>query len=112
MENNNQIVIDLLTEQNKTLHKLLDFHLKKEKEEFRNAVIHFFIQAIPYLVLLGIGYYFYSIMKEYLDALNNNINGLRDGFISLQESVGKLIPNFGGISDSLGKAWQDTKDLF
>lgn len=112
MEDNNQILINLLKEQNETLHKLLNFHLRKEKEEFRNSIIHFIIQAIPYIVILALGYYFYSIMKEYLDALNNNINGLRDGFISMQESIGKLIPDFSGIKDTLGQAWQDTKDLF
>lgn len=112
MEENNQIHTKLLQEQNETLHKLLNFHLKKEREEKKKAIIHFLIQAIPYLVILGVGFYFYSIMKEYLDALNNNINGLRDGFISLQESIGKIIPDFSGIKDSLGQAWQDTKDLF
>ncbi len=97
MENDNQIIIQLLREQNATLHQLLEFHLKKEKQEFRNTLIHYFIQAIPYIIIIILGYYLYEGLKSYLDAINNNIKTIQDGYLSIQASMQSAIDKLTGI---------------
>lgn len=111
MENPSEIIA-LLQEQNHTLHQLLEFHQRKEKAALRDKILSIIFHAIPYIALIILGYFLYTTIKEYLDALNNNINSLRDGFISIQTSIGKLIPNFSGITESLSKTWQETKGIF
>ncbi len=111
MENSPEIIA-LLQEQNNTLHQLLKFHQHQEKAALRDKILGIVFHAIPYIALIILGYFLYTAIKGYLDALNNNINALRDGFVSIQTSIGKFIPDFSGISDSLGKAWQETKGIF
>lgn len=102
MENDNKIIIDLLREQNQTLHKLLDFHLKKEQNDFRNAVIHFFIQAIPYIALIIIAYYLYLGIKGYLDAINSQITALHDAYLGLQTSMQDMLNKVTSIPTGIG----------
>lgn len=111
MENAPEIIA-LLQEQNDTLHQLLKFHQHQEKAALRDKILGIVFHAIPYIALIILGYFLYTTIKDYLDALNNNINALRDGFVSIQTSIGKFIPDFSSISDSLGKAWQETKGIF
>lgn len=102
MENDNQIIIDLLREQNQTLHKLLEFHQHKEKTEFRNAVIHFFIQAIPYIALVIIAYYLYLGIKGYLDAINSQITAVHDAYLGLQNSIQEILNKISSIPSGIG----------
>ena len=104
MDNDNQIVIDLLREQNQTLHKLLEFHLKQEKIAFRNAVIHYIILAIPYLILILAGYFIYMGLKSYLDAINNNIQSIQQGYLSIQNSMQGMIDKISSIPGEITSA--------
>jgi hypothetical protein len=101
MENDNQIIIQLLREQNTTLHQLLEFHQKKEKREFRNIVIHYFILAIPYIIIIILGYYLYEGLKSYLDAINNNIKSVQDGYLSIQTSMQSAIDKLSSIPSEI-----------
>jgi hypothetical protein len=111
MENPSEIIA-LLQEQNRTLHQLLEFHQHKERAALRDKILGIILHAIPYIALIILGYFLFTTIKEYLDALNNNINALRDGFVSIQTSIGRFIPDFSGITESLSKTWQDTKNIF
>ena len=113
-ENNKELqqIIILLQEQNQTLQQLLQLQLKKDRDQFRNNLLHFSIQLIPYLALLILAYYIYNSLHGYLDTLNHNINILRDGFLSLQNSLGKLIPDFSGIKNTLENTWQNAQNIF
>ncbi len=104
MENDNQILIRLLQEQNQTLHKLLDFHLQKEKRELRNKIIHYLILAIPYIILIILGYYVYMGLKSYLDAINNNIKTIQDGYLSIQTSMQGMIDKVSGIPGQISSS--------
>jgi len=104
MENDNQIIIDLLREQNRTLHQLLAFHQKKERADFRNAVIHFFIQAIPYIALVIVVYFIYITIKGYLDAIHAQISALQDSYTGLQNNVQELIGKITAIPGNIGNS--------
>lgn len=104
MENDNQIIINLLREQNQTLHKLLEFHLHKERSDFRNAVIHFFIQALPYIALIIIAYYLYLGIKGYLDAINNQITALNDAYLGLQSTLQETLNKITSIPSGIGNS--------
>jgi len=105
MDNDNQIIIDLLREQNQTLHKLLEFHQRQEKIAFRNAVIHIILQAIPYIILIVIGYFLYMGLKSYLDAINNSIETIhktvQDSYFSIQTIIDKITSLPGEIGQKL-----------
>lgn len=104
MENDNQIIIELLREQNQTLHKLLAFHQKKEQDDFRNAVIHFFIQAIPYIALVIVVYFIYVTIKGYLDAIHAQITALQDAYNGMQNSLQEAINKISAIPASIGNS--------
>lgn len=104
MENDNQIIIELLREQNRTLHQLLAFHQKKEHDDFRNAVIHFFIQAIPYIALVIVVYFIYITIKGYLDAIHAQISALQDSYNGMQNSLQEAINKISSIPTSIGSS--------
>lgn len=114
MENNNQNdkIISLLEEQNSLLKELVNYNHHREKQEMINGIIHLIIQLLPFIaVFIVIGFLYYTF-KGYLDTINHNINVLKDGFLSFQEGISKLIPDFSGIKDSLNQTWQNVKGVF
>lgn len=80
-------IISLLEEQNKTLHALLNFNLTQEKKAFHRAVLGVIFHAIPYIVIIIIGYFVYQTIHAYLDTVNNNINALNNEIISIKTSI-------------------------
>lgn len=82
-----QKIIALLEEQNKTLHALLNFQLIKEKKAFHHAVLAVIFHAIPYIVLIILGYFIYQTIHGYLDTLNNNINAMNNEFLAIKTSI-------------------------
>jgi hypothetical protein len=110
--NENQQIITLLEKQNVLLENIERVIIHHEKVQKRQQIIHLIIQAIPYLALLAAILFFYFSLKHYLDALNHNLDVLRDGFINFEEAIKKFIPDFSGIKSGLDNAWQSTKSLF
>ncbi|MGL5831148.1 MAG: hypothetical protein ACRCZE_03275 [Candidatus Altimarinota bacterium] len=125
MENSQQIInsleqqndllqeqLKLSQEQNNLLQQLLKFHQDQEKSHHREQLIRFILTAIPYLALVILGYYLFSLFFQYLEILNNNINLLKDGYLNIQEQITKLIPDFSGIKEGISNTWQNVKDIF
>jgi len=83
-------IIALLQEQNKTLHALLNFHLIKEKKAFHRAVLSFVLHAIPYLILIILGYFLYQTLHSYLETLNNTITSINNEIITIKTSVANI----------------------
>lgn len=99
-------------EQNHLLQQILKFHQDQEKSHHREQLIRFILTAIPYLALVILGYYLFSLFFQYLEILNNNINLLKDGYLNIQEQITKLIPDFSGIQEGISNTWQNVKDIF
>lgn len=103
---------DLLKKQNQMLAEILHILKQHEQKEFRNHLITFIAHAIPYIAIVLLGYYIYTVLQGYLDALNHNITILRDSYLNLQQSITNLIPDFSGIGDKLQSTWQNVKSVF
>jgi hypothetical protein len=104
MENDNQIIIELLKQQNQTLHQLLEFHYKQERNAFRHAVIHFLVQSIPYIILIVLGIYLYLGLKDYLEAIHQNIQSIQNGYMSIQTSMQGMIDKISSIPGEIRSA--------
>lgn len=102
----------LLLEQNNLLKEILVLLKHHEQKEFRHNLVSFISHAIPYIAIIIIGYYFYTVLQGYLDALNHNISILKDSYLNLQETFMKLIPDFSGIGTKLQDTWQNVKNVF
>lgn len=111
MENNDKIIA-LLEEQNSLLKDLVAMNHHREKQEITRSIIHLIIQLLPFIAVFIVIGFLYFTFKDYLDAINHNINTLRDGFLSFQEGISKLIPDFSGIKDTINQTWQNVKSAF
>lgn len=107
----NQTIIELLEKQNQTLEKVYLLLHKHEQQSLVWGIIKFSLALMPYLALIVVIWYLFRTLQNYLDILNNNVTALHDSFIHLEESVGKLIPDFSQIKSTLGNTWQSAKDL-
>ena len=107
--NNEEQIISLLTEQNHYLKSLYEFELKKQRSEHIKTFITVFMNLLPFIVILILGYIAYSIIMEYINALNNNINALKVGYESMIQTIQKMVPDFSGISNSIQSTWQSIK---
>ena len=112
MENNNDRIIVLLEEQNALLKDLVAMNHHREKQEMTRSIIHLIIQLLPFIAVFVVIGFLYFTFKDYLDAINHNINTLKDGFLAFQEGISKLIPDFSGIKDSINQTWQNVKSAF
>jgi len=96
--NDQQVIINLLTEQNQTLHKLLDLQIKHDKKELHRRIFAFCLHAIPYIVIIIMIYVVYTTLKGYLDTLNADVKSIHDNVTSITDYV-KNLPT--AISDSI-----------
>ncbi len=108
-----EIIIDLLKDQNQTLHQLLDLQLKQDRSEARHRLISFILRAIPYVIMIVLVYYVYITLKGYLDALNADIKSIQDNVTSITDYVKNLPTAIGdSIKTNLGSIGTGITNLF
>lgn len=100
MENPNEKIIALLEQNNQLLEKLLKLQLKEHRAQTWRTVFHVFINLLPFIIILALGYYIFTIINSNIQALQSNIDALR-------EFITGLIPDFSGVGDKLNTVWQD-----
>lgn len=105
-EENSQIA-KLLEQNNSLLQELVHIKKKETKTAKRDKIINIVLTLLPYILILIVGYYLWSIIMSYLDSLNQNINALKSGYDSLTQAIGKFIPDMSAISGQLEQTWQD-----
>lgn len=98
---NNQEIITLLQEQNRTLHQLLEFHQRKEKDEMRDKILGMIFHAIPYIIIVVLLYIAYTTLKGYLDAVNNEIAALHEKYNSIATSMQSMVDKITGIPNAI-----------
>ena len=100
-------MIALLEEQNRLIKSMADIMIREHRSETINKVIHALLVIIPSAAIIIIGYYLWTGMMHYLDALNNNINLLKSNYEALVAFFQKLVPDFSKIGSGLQQSWQD-----
>jgi hypothetical protein len=112
MENDNQKIIAILEEQNQLLKILVEHQQKADKIANLKMIYSIISSALPFIIILIVGYYLYQILFDYINTLNNNVNTLKEGFLGMQSFLGKLVPDFNAIGEKIQTTWQSTNNLF
>ncbi len=111
MSNENEI-IELLKEQNKYLKFLVNQKIQDNRWQMIKTGLHIFANLLPFIILFILGYYVYSIIIDYLNALNSNVDALKEGYIGLQDLISGYLEGINEITDSIDSVWQDTRAIF
>ncbi len=106
-----QIIIALLKEQNQYLKFLCSNQKRLNKWHTIQFIYHTLLVLVPLLAIVILGWYVFSLLSEYLDALNNNVNLLKDGYLSIHQSLSDVISDVYGISDKIEQTWESTTNI-
>jgi hypothetical protein len=107
MTEENQQIARLLERNNSLLQELVSIKKKETKTAARDKIINIALTLLPYLLILIVGYYLWSVFMSYLDSLNQNINALKSGYDALTQTISKFIPDMSTIGGQLEQTWQD-----
>ena len=97
-------LIELLKKNNELLEQILKLQKKEHRAQTWRTVFHVAINLLPFILLAIVGWYIFDLINQNIQALQNNINALRD-FIT------GIIPDFSGVGDTLNDAWQNVKSI-
>ena len=93
-------IITLLKKNNELLGQLLKMKQKERRAQTWRSVFHLLINLLPFLLILAVVYYLFTLINENIQAMQANINALRDFMLG-------LVPDFSGVGDRLNEVWQD-----
>ncbi len=124
MEKTDSQIVDLLQEQNELLHKLYDSQIKINKAQKHREWFMVFLKLLPFIVVLVVVLYLYFSIQAAVNDLTMQVQDIRESvnsvftlltnqFQSINEHFGKLltgvkgiVPDFGGMADSLKDTFQ------
>ncbi len=83
----NEEIKELLEKNNKLLEELLKYQRKEHHAQTRRWVLQTFIQLLPFILLLLLGWYVFNLIMENIQALQDNIDALKQGFNNIIDDV-------------------------
>jgi len=95
-----QELIELLKRNNQLLEEILKLEKKEQRVQKWRTFFHILINLLPFIILAIIGWYIFNLINQNIQALQGNINALKD-FIT------GLVPDFSGVGDRLNSTWQN-----
>ncbi len=95
-----QELIELLKRNNQLLEEILKLEKKEQRAQKWRTFFHILINLLPFIILAIIGWYIFNLINQNIQALQGNINALKD-FIT------RLVPDFSGVGDRLNSTWQN-----
>lgn len=102
--NSRDEIVDLLKKNNELLEELLKMKKKEQRAEIRKTIFHVIINLLPFLIVIGVVYYLFSLVNQNIQALQSNINMLKEFMVG-------LVPDFSGVGEKLNDVWQDINFL-
>lgn len=93
-------IISLLQKNNELLQELLKMHKKEQRAQTRRTIFHVIINLLPFIIVMAVVYYLFSLISENIQALQSNIEMLKEFMIG-------LVPDFSGVGEKLNAVWQD-----
>lgn len=99
-ENTQNEITELLKKNNELLELLLKMKKKEHRAETWRSVFHIIINLLPFILILAVVYYLFTLINENIQAMQANINALKDFMIG-------LVPDFSGVGEKLNDVWQD-----
>jgi len=99
-----QELIELLKENNDLLKQMLKLQKKEHRAQTWRTVFHVAINLLPFIILTIIGWYIFDLINQNIQALQGNINALKDFIVG-------IVPDFSGVGNTLNGVWQDVSEL-
>jgi ATP-dependent Zn protease len=93
-------IIKLLKKNNELLEQLLKMKKKEHRAQTWRSVFHLLINLLPFLLILAVVYYLFTLINENIQAMQANINTLKEFMLG-------LVPDFSGVGDRLNEVWRD-----
>jgi len=83
----NEELIELLKKNNKLLEELVKYQRKEHRSQTWRWVLQIFIQLLPFIILVLLGWWVFSLIMENIQALQANIDALKEGFANVWDDV-------------------------
>lgn len=101
-KNPQEELITLLKKNNELLGKILKLQKKEHRAQIWRTIFQIFITLLPFIIVLLVVWYLFSLVNQNIQALQSNVDALKDFMIG-------LIPDFSGVGEKLNDVWQDVK---
>jgi prefoldin subunit 5 len=83
----NEEIKELLEKNNKLLEELVKYQRKEHHAQTWRWVLQTFIQLLPFILLALLGWYVFNLIMENIQALQDNIDALKQGFANVIDDV-------------------------
>lgn len=101
-KNSQNEIVELLKKNNELLECLLKMKKKEQRAQTWRTVFHVTVSLLPFIIVVFIVYYLFRLVNENIQAVQSNVETLRDFMMG-------LIPDFSGVGEKLEGVWQEIR---
>lgn len=80
-------IIELLEKNNKLLEELVKYQRKEHRAQTWRWVLQLLIQLLPFIILVLLGWWVFNLINENIQALQANVDALKEGFANAWDNV-------------------------
>lgn len=78
---------ELLEKNNELLEELVKYKRKEHRAQTWRWVFQTLIQLLPFIILALLGWWMFSLINENIQAIQANVDALKEGFVNAWDNV-------------------------
>ena len=76
-------LLSLLKKNNELLEQILKIQKKEHRAQTWRTVLSIFIQLLPFIIIIVVVYYLFTLIQQNIQALQSNVDALKEFMVGL-----------------------------